>query len=344
MATGNELRVSDEWRTISAIVDRYEEQIGPQLPDLEPFLEGVPAASRVKVLAALMEVEQEFRWKRQQGKTVEEYLEQFPELRGHDEVVRKLACAECRLRCRAGGENFRKEFACPLPRPRPGVRYAGSRHYHVVRSPAHRKRLQECPQVRPAGIGRYRVESRIGSGAFGVVYRCRHAELDRRVAIKIARKASRSADGLCARGAERRRAAPPEPREPVGLRDRGRWPVRTSFTNTSPDARWPSGSPRGDYTLGDAPALDDRRGRGLAGRPSAAHLPSRRQARQHPHRRGGKCSPHRFRPGPPRRDLLSQRSPRVPGNRLVHEPRAGGVPRQLGRPRLRHLFAGRGAL
>ena len=115
MAIGNELRVSDEWRTISAIVDRYEEQIGPELPDLAAFLEGVSAAERVKVLAALLEVEQEVRWKRQQGKTVEEYLEQFPELRGHDEVVRELACAECRLRCRAGGEKFRKEFASRFP-------------------------------------------------------------------------------------------------------------------------------------------------------------------------------------------------------------------------------------
>ena len=72
----------------------------------------------------------------------------------------------------------------------------------------------------------------------------------------------------------------------------------------------------GDYTLGDCASLDDRLGRGLAGRPSAAHLPSRYQARQHPHRRGGKRPPHRFRPGPPRRRFLSKRSQRVPGDRL----------------------------
>ncbi len=195
MAIGNELRVSDEWRAISAIVDRYEEQVGPQLPDLASFLEGVPAANRVKVLAALLEVEQEFRWKRQQGKTVEEYLEQFPELRGHGDVVRKLACAECRLRCRTGGEEFRKEFASRFPDLDLECDTRAASTTSVDRRIPDTD-CMKCPQVRPDRIGRYRVESRIGRGAFGVVYRCRHPELDRRVAIKVAREASRSADAF----------------------------------------------------------------------------------------------------------------------------------------------------
>jgi serine/threonine protein kinase len=194
MASDNQPRVSDDWRTISAVVDRYEEQVGPQLPELAPFLEGVPAESRVKVLAALVEVEQELRWKRQQGKTVEEYLNQFPELRGQEEVVRELACAECRLRCRTGGENFRKEFTCRFPNLdlECDTRRPGST---TIEYQPHGGNCKG-PRVRPCRIGRYRVESRVGSGAFGVVYRCRHPELDRRVAIKIARQASHSADGF----------------------------------------------------------------------------------------------------------------------------------------------------
>jgi tRNA A-37 threonylcarbamoyl transferase component Bud32 len=195
MPIADELRVSDQWRAISAIVDRYEEQVGPELPDIAPLLEGVPADNRVKVLAALLEVEQELRWKRRQGKTVEEYLEQYPELRSHGDVVLELARAECRLRCRAGGEKFRKEFASRFPDLDLECDTLAESTTSVDRQPT-AGNCKTCPQVRPDRIGRYRVEARIGSGAFGVVYRCRHAELDRRVAIKIARDASGSADAF----------------------------------------------------------------------------------------------------------------------------------------------------
>ena len=194
-APRNELRISDDWRAIAPIVDRYEEQIGPELPDLLPFLEGVPAESRIKILAALLQVEQEVRWKRNQGKTVEEYLEQFPELRtmatwcGSSRALVPLA-----LPCR--GRDIPPGVYRPLSRLRPGVQH-GERRHDVVRSSVSRDRVQEMP-AGPAGSPR--------PLSSGVADRERHhsawciaaaiPELDRLVAIKIGRSASRSADAF----------------------------------------------------------------------------------------------------------------------------------------------------
>jgi serine/threonine protein kinase len=50
---------------------------------------------------------------------------------------------------------------------------------------ANRLLAPAAPDPVPASIGRYRIESRVGSGSFGTVYRALDPNLKRRVAIKV---------------------------------------------------------------------------------------------------------------------------------------------------------------
>jgi serine/threonine-protein kinase len=115
----------------------------------------------------------------------------YPELSAHRKAVQELARSECRLRCQTGDHDFRKDFSSRFPDM--DLECATLRDAATIATPTHSGRCKSCPLVRPQHIGRYAVESLIGGGAYGVVYRCRHPELDRVVAIKVTRDASGSA-------------------------------------------------------------------------------------------------------------------------------------------------------
>ena len=59
----------------------------------------------------------------------------------------------------------------------------------------------------PRQIGKYNVVDRLGSGAFGVVYRCRDAALERTVAVKVLSTAGPADPGLLERFQRESRAA-----------------------------------------------------------------------------------------------------------------------------------------
>lgn len=182
-----QIHVTDDWREIAGVVDRYEDLVGDQLPDIAQLLGGVSASNRCAALLELLQVEQEHRWRRRQGKTVEEYVAEHPELLAHRDAVRQLARSECRLRCGAGDREFRKDFVRRFPDL--DLECDTLRDATTSATPTRSGCCKSCPRVRPQTIGRYVVEARIGGGAFGVVYRCRHPELDRLVAIKVTRDA-----------------------------------------------------------------------------------------------------------------------------------------------------------
>ncbi len=193
-ANTTQIHLTDQWREIAAVVDRYEDAVGEQFPDVTPFLEGVSAPNRTAALLELLQVEQEHRWKRREGKTVEDYLAAYPELLTYHDAKWQLARSECRLRCGAGDFDFRKNFSRRFPDLELECDTLGGAATTAAPTPA--GRCKSCPRVRPRQIGRYWVEARIGGGAYGVVYRCRDAELDRLVAIKVARDASGGVEAL----------------------------------------------------------------------------------------------------------------------------------------------------
>ncbi len=183
-----QIHVTDEWREVARVVDRYEEAVGDQLPDVAQLLRGVSASNRRTALLELLQVEQEHRWRRRQGKTVEEYLDQYPELRTDRDAERQLARSECRLRCGTGDHDFRKDFSRRFPDLELECDTLGDAA--TATAATRTNHCKTCPLVRPPVIGHYEVEKRIGGGTYGVVYRCRDRELDRLVAIKVARDAS----------------------------------------------------------------------------------------------------------------------------------------------------------
>ena len=203
--------------------------------------------------------------------------------------------------------------------------------------------MQELPAGQAAQIGRYWVEARIGGGAYGVVYRCRDAELDRLVAIKVARDASGGVKALLHEAQNVAGMAHPNI---VGLLDYGKLDDGRPYIvyqyvagRTLADritAR--------DYTLGEA----IRWTIALAGAFQAAHR------RRIYHRdikpanilvdEEGVVRLTDF--GLARRDdLFYRRRPRrATGHARLHEPGAGIVSLGLGRAGVGHLFAGRRAL
>jgi hypothetical protein len=194
VSMNTQIAVAIDWSEIAAVVDRYEDAGSEELPDVAQLLQGVTAANRPAALVALLQVEQEHRWKRRHGKTVEEYVAEYPELAADRNAVRELARSECQVRCGTGERDFRKDFSRRFPELELECDTLGDPA--TTASLPGTGRCQHCPLVRPTRIGRYLVEARIGSGSFGVVYRCRHPELDRLVAIKVARSASGGVSAL----------------------------------------------------------------------------------------------------------------------------------------------------
>ena len=207
----------------------------------------------------------------------------------------------------------------------------------------------------PAGtrIGPYEIQSALGAGGMGEVYRARDTKLHRDVALKVLPELHGADPDRLARFRGRRRCWPPSITRTSGRstvwrtrRARRRW--SSSWSRGRPS---PSGSPRGALPLDEAlagRAPDRRRARR---RPRARHHPSRPQARQRQAAPGRRGQGPGLRPRQGARAGARQRcrrravadhhhsrddaDGRDPGNGGLHEPGAGqGPPRRQAQ---RHL-------
>ncbi len=186
MKKGTPIRLPQDWSAVADCVESFEEACRKGWPQLEKFVDGMSPELRVAALKELVAVDLERRWKDGQQVRVERYLETFPELGQSPEVLLELYRAEDEAR-RADDDQPNIEEQKDRS---PDFELWTDRDSAAMASttPFASNAEQDIPtSLSPSTIGRYVVETCLGSGAFGDVYRCHDPELDRRVAVKLSR-------------------------------------------------------------------------------------------------------------------------------------------------------------
>ena len=152
------------WQVIADAVDAFERQwqmagSNDDGPDLRPHVRSVPAELRELVLIELIKVDQEYRWRRNQRKSVEAYLREWPDLAARDAAVAELLQAECATQAYCDQETsvlqVRRRCLAPIPATRRRCRYTSHGAVRVARSPAaeHNGRTR-CTSDRPSAPAR----------------------------------------------------------------------------------------------------------------------------------------------------------------------------------------------
>ena len=171
--------------------------------------EYVPASNhplRQLVLLELVKVDQEYRWKSGQKKNVEEYLEEWPELKDEPDIVVELVEAEClnrtawdviptideiRSRFSNVAESIDLEaIKAKVESELPGNRDTGVPLHSTDKAtqavndfPGEKHRVPLLAEGQR--FGRYEIRSMLGGGGMGTVYRAYDTELEIDIALKI---------------------------------------------------------------------------------------------------------------------------------------------------------------
>ncbi|HKD36835.1 MAG TPA: serine/threonine-protein kinase, partial [Pirellulales bacterium] len=94
--------LSPQWWAIADCVDAYETNCGSGFPDLRPFVERLAPADRAAGLAELVKIELERRWRSGDRRKIEDYLRDYPELKGSSVSLDQLVAQEYLVRSRHG--------------------------------------------------------------------------------------------------------------------------------------------------------------------------------------------------------------------------------------------------
>ncbi len=263
-----------QWWAVAQCVDSYEVESGGAFPDLRKYADRADPEHRLAALEELVRVDLERRWEQGQARKIEEYLQDYPELRQPSVAIEELLRDELQIRSRHGETVLPEELKSRFPYLEShklfdtAQQIAGTLPFAVQpletnREDTHRDRSgnlagqgstndgsgdarsgtlvfdsrrnrdstsdsrsstanTRAPDslpasgVRPAAasrqpvtvisggsqptdgapvsIGRYTVKKTLGSGSFGLVYRCFDEDLKRDVAIKVPTRAGSSRD------------------------------------------------------------------------------------------------------------------------------------------------------
>jgi tRNA A-37 threonylcarbamoyl transferase component Bud32/ribosomal protein S27E len=196
-------RLEEAWRTAGAA-------------DLAQFVPAADHPIRERALVALIQVDQELRWRHGQRKTVEEYLAEWPELQGKPACIEELQEAQRLLEADErttppaapaetqdfGLPNQPRAIRIRCPHCHHPVEILDRQQVGEVTCPScgsafnlavegtvdlQSGRTTAAPRV-PRRIAHFDLLELLGEGAFGSVWKARDTKLNRTVAIKIPRR------------------------------------------------------------------------------------------------------------------------------------------------------------